>query len=118
MELRPGPSVSPYAVVSSKLIVLEMPEITGNTSENITQKYRGAIRIRVTDTYRLLERGGFEKFLRQLREVYESIIKDSVLNISAWAFNQFIRWRCRKLRERASPSASITLSPATSRSST
>ncbi|MCS3645286.1 hypothetical protein [Salinibacter ruber] len=58
--LRPGewsfvldPRVQPYAVVSSKLIVLEMPEIDGNTSENITQKYRGAIRMRVTDTYRL-----------------------------------------------------------------
>jgi hypothetical protein len=77
-------------VVSSKLIVLEMPEIDGNTSENITQKYRGAIRMRVTDTYRLLERGGFEKFLRQLREVYESIIKDAVLKISAREFNQFM----------------------------
>ncbi|MCS3677225.1 hypothetical protein GGP72_001142 [Salinibacter ruber] len=95
--LRPGewsfvldPRVQPYAVVSSKLIVLEMPEIDGNTSENITQKYRGAIRMRVTDTYRLLERGGFEKFLRQLREVYESIIKDAVLKISAREFNQFM----------------------------
>ena len=95
--LRPGewsfvldPRVKPHAVVSSKLMVLEMPEITANTSENITQKYRGALRMRVQDTYRLLERGGFEKFLRQLQEVYESIIKDSVLEISARQFNQFM----------------------------
>ncbi|MFB6230526.1 MAG: hypothetical protein ABEL04_05155 [Salinibacter sp.] len=95
--LKPGewsfvldPRVSPHAVVSTKLMVLEMPEIAGNTSENITQKYRGALRMRVRDTYRLLERGGFQKFLRQLREVYESIIKDSVLGISARQFNQFM----------------------------
>ncbi|MFB6274180.1 MAG: hypothetical protein ABEL51_14930 [Salinibacter sp.] len=95
--LKPGewsfvldPRVRPHAVVSSKLMVLEMPEIAGNTSENITQKYRGALRMRVQNTYRLLERGGFEKFLRQLREVYESIIKDAVLSISARQFNQFM----------------------------
>ncbi len=95
--LRPGewtfvldPRVSPYAVVSTKLMVLEMPEITGNTSENITQKYRGALRMRVNDTYRLIERGGFGKFLRQLSEVYESVIKDEVLEIDARAFNQFM----------------------------
>jgi len=72
---------------------------------------------RVTDTYRLLERGGFEKFLRQLREVYESIIKDSVLNISAGAFNQFMvePVAVPETREKASPSASTTLSRATSR---
>lgn len=95
--LRPGewtfvldPRVSPYAVVSTKLMVLEMPEITGNTSENITQTYRGALRMRVNDTYRLIERGGFGKFLRQLSEVYESVIKDEVLEIDARAFNQFM----------------------------
>ncbi len=95
--LRPGewsfvldPRVRPYAVVSTKLMVLEMPEIEGNTSENITQKYRGALRMRVQDTYRLIERGGFGKFLRQLSEVYESVIKDQVLEIDAREFNQFM----------------------------
>jgi hypothetical protein len=94
--LRPGewtfvldPRVSPYAVVSTKLMVLEMPEITGNTSENITQSTAGASDARERH-YRLIERGGFGKFLRQLSEVYESVIKDEVLEIDARAFNQFM----------------------------
>lgn len=94
--VRPGdravivdPRVKPYAVVSTKPTVLMMDPVSGPTKDNISLTFRGALVLRVTDTYRLLERGGLDRFTRQLGELYESILKDHILQIEARDFNRF-----------------------------
>lgn len=95
--VRPGelavmldPRVKPYAVVSTKPIALEMPEVEGNTRDNISLSFRGALILRVTDTYRLLVQGGFEKFIQQLIKTYESVVKDAIISVDARDFNRFL----------------------------
>ena len=95
--LRPGgsatvvdPRVRPYAAVSTKPFVLDMPPIQGTTGDNISLTYKGALVAQVHDTYRLLERGGFDPFCNQLQELFESVIKDEMLRMSARNFNHFL----------------------------
>ena len=84
------PRVRPYAAVSTKPFVLDMPKIQGTTGDNISLTYKGALVARVEDTYRLVERGGFEAFCSQLEELFESVIKDEMLSVSARDFNRFL----------------------------
>ena len=84
------PRVRPYAAVSTKPFVLDMPQIEGTTGDNISLSYKGALIAQVEDTYRLVERGGFEVFCTQLEELFESVIKDEMLSISARDFNRFL----------------------------
>ena len=84
------PRVRPYAAVSTKPFVLDMPQIEGTTGDNISLSYKGALIAQVEDTYRLVERGGFEVFCTQLEELFESVIKDEMLGISARDFNRFL----------------------------
>ena len=84
------PRVRPYAAVSTKPFVLDMPQIEGTTGDNISLSYKGALIAQVEDTYRLVERGGFEVFCTQLGELFESVIKDEMLSISARDFNRFL----------------------------
>ncbi|MBL8216594.1 MAG: hypothetical protein JNK87_38100 [Bryobacterales bacterium] len=89
MRLIVDPRVRPYAVVSTKLMVLPMPEVENNTRDNITLKFRGTLVLRVSDTLKLLQAGGFEKFLRQLRELYTSLMRDHIQRVDASTFNRF-----------------------------
>ena len=84
------PRVRPYAAVSTKPFVLDMRQIEGTTGDNISLSYKGALIAQVEDTYRLVERGGFEVFCTQLEELFESVIKDEMLSISARDFNRFL----------------------------
>ena len=84
------PWVRPYAVVSTKPMVLEMPEVAGTTRDNITMQHSGSLIIGVKDTYQLLVQGGFTNFLRQITEVYASVIKDEMLKVPARDFNKFL----------------------------
>lgn len=95
--LKPGerlfvfdPRVQPYAVVSTKPVVVTMEPVEGNARDNIALTYRGALILRVTDTFRLLEQGGFKTFLQQLGEVYESVVKDAMLTVPAREFGTFL----------------------------
>lgn len=82
--------IKPYAVVSTKPIALEMPPVEGNTRDNISLTFRGALILRVSDTYKLLVEGGLEKFIRQLKRSYESILKDEIIGVEAKDFNRFL----------------------------
>lgn len=84
------PWVRPYAVVSTKPMVLEMPEVAGTTRDNITMQHSGSLIVGVKDTYQLLVQGGFTNFLRQITEVYASVIKDEMLKVPARDFNKFL----------------------------
>ena len=84
------PRVRPYAAVSTKPFVLDLRHIEGTTGDNISLSYKGALIAQVEDTYRLVERGGFEVFCTQLEELFESVIKDEMLSISARDFNRFL----------------------------
>jgi hypothetical protein len=89
MRLIVDPRVRAYAVVSTKLMVVPMPEVENNTRDNITLKFRGTLVLRVSDTLKLLQAGGFEKFLRQLRELYTSLMRDNIQRVDARTFNSF-----------------------------
>lgn len=82
--------IKPYAVVSTKPIAVEMPPVEGNTRDNISLTFRGALILRVADTYKLLVEGGLEKFIRQLKRSYESILKDEIIAVEAKDFNRFL----------------------------
>jgi|GEM_PF-2428742 len=82
--------LKPYAVVSTKPVALEMPQVEGNTKDNISLNFRGALILRVADTYRLLVQGGFEKFVQQLKKTYESMLKDIIVSVEAKDFNRFL----------------------------
>jgi len=82
--------VKPYAVVSTKPIAVEMPPVEGNTRDNISLTFRGALILRVANTYRLLVEGGLEKFVDQLERSYESMVKDQIIGVEAKDFNRFL----------------------------
>lgn len=82
--------IKPYAVVSTKPIALEMPAVEGNTRDNISLTFRGALILRVSDSYKLLVEGGLEKFIRQLKRSYESMLKDLIISVEAKDFNRFL----------------------------
>ena len=82
--------VRPHAVVSTKPIALEMPEVGGKTRDNISLTFRGALILRVRDTHRLLVEGGLEKFVAQLKRSYESTLKDLIIAVDAKDFNRFL----------------------------
>lgn len=82
--------VKPFAVVTTKPIAIEMPEVEGNTRDNISLTFRGALIIQVNDTYKLLVEGGLEKFVEQLKRSYESIMKDLMISVEAKDFNRFL----------------------------
>ena len=84
------PRVRPFAAVSTKIATLPMGPVTGTSKDNIRLVHRGAFLIRVTDSFRLLKEGGPSKFLEQLDNLYESIIKDRILQIRAQDFRQFL----------------------------
>jgi len=84
------PWVRPYAVVSTKPMLLELPEVEGTTRDNISMRHSGSLIIAVKDTYQLLVQGGFTNFLRQMTEVYTSVIKDEMLKVPARDFNKFL----------------------------
>ena len=95
--IRPGerallldPRVKPYAVVSCKPIPLEMPTVEGKTRDNIHLEFRGALIIRIRNTYKLLVEGGFENFVKQLKRTYESTLKDLIVSVDAKDFNRFL----------------------------
>ena len=102
------PRVRPYAAVSTKPFVLDMPKIQGTTGDNISLSYKGALIARVEDTYRLVERGGFEAFCSQLEELFESVIKDEMLSVSARDFNRFLVERAEFPSEVAGEGESLT----------
>lgn len=91
--------VKPFAVVTTKPIAIEMPEVEGNTRDNISLTFRGALIIQVADTYKLMVEGGLEKFVEQLKRSYESILKDLMISVEAKDFNRFL------IEEVASPYA-------------
>lgn len=91
--------VKPFAVVTTKPIAIEMPEVEGNTRDNISLTFRGALILQVADTYKLLVEGGLEKFIEQLKRSYESILKDLMISVEAKDFNRFL------IEEVASPHA-------------
>lgn len=82
--------VRPFAVVTTKPIAIEMPEVEGNTRDNISLTFRGALILQVSDTYKLLVEGGLEKFVEQLKRSYESILKDLMISVDAKDFNRFL----------------------------
>ncbi len=82
--------VKPSAVVSTKPIAVEMPAVEGSTRDNISLTSRGALILQVTDTYKLLVEGGFEKFVEQLKRSYESMVKDLIIAVEAKDFNRFL----------------------------
>ncbi len=82
--------VKPFAVVTTKPIAVEMPEVRGNTRDNISLTFRGALILQVTDTYKLLVEGGLENFIEQLKRSYESILKDLMISVEAKDFNRFL----------------------------
>ena len=102
------PRVRPYAAVSTKPFVLDMPQIEGTTGDNISLSYKGALIAQVEDTYRLVERGGFDTFCTQLSELFESVIKDEMLSISARDFNRFLVERATFPIEAANEGGSLT----------
>jgi hypothetical protein len=83
------PRIRPSAVVSTKPFVLLMEPVEGTTRENMSLTYRGALLLRVVNTAKLLERGGFDKFLSQASKIFASMMKDAILGVSAAEFNKF-----------------------------
>lgn len=95
--VRPGevmlivdPRVLPYAVVSTRLMVVNMPIVENNTRDNITLRFSGALVLRVNDTLKLLQAGGFKNFIRQLSELYTSRMRDEIQKVDAHRFNRFL----------------------------
>ena len=101
------PRVRPFAAVSTKITTLPMKPVTGASQDNIRLVHRGAFLVRVTDSFRLLREGGLSKFLDQIDNLYESVIKDRILQIRAQDFRQFLI-EPAQLPEGAEQSADIT----------
>ena len=101
------PRVRPFAAVSTKITTLTMKPVTGTSRDNIRLMHRGSFVIRVADSFRLLREGGLSKFLEQIDNLYESIIKDRILQIPAQDFRQFLI-EPAQLPEGAEQSADIT----------
>lgn len=82
--------IKPFAVVSTKPYAVEMPPVEGNTRDNISLTFRGALILRVADSYKLVVEGGLEKFNSQLKRTYESMLKDLIISVEAKDFNRFL----------------------------
>ena len=84
------PRVYPLAVVSTKYFLLPAAQVDATTRDNITVSHTGAFFLRVKDSFRLLVKGGFPRFLQQLEKLHASAIQEEALRISATEFNQFL----------------------------
>src|SRR5918996_5072457 len=84
------PRVYPLAVVSTKYFLLPASRVDATTKENITLSHSGAFFLRVKDSFRLLVKGGFPRFLQQLEKLHASAIQEEALRISATEFNHFL----------------------------
>ena len=84
------PRVSPLAVVSTKYFLLPAAQVDATTKDNITLSHTGAFFLRVKDSFRLLVKGGFPRFLQQLEKLHASAIQEEALRISATEFNHFL----------------------------
>lgn len=84
------PRVYPLAVVSTKYFLLPASKVDATTRDNITLTHTGAFFLRVADSFRLLVKGGFPRFLQQLDKLHASTIQEEALRISATEFNRFL----------------------------
>jgi hypothetical protein len=84
------PRVSPQAVVSTKYVLLPAAPVDATTRDNITLSHTGAFFVRVKDSFRLLVKGGFPRFLQQLEKLHASAIQEEALRIPATEFNRFL----------------------------
>ena len=84
------PRVYPLAVVSTKYFLLPASRVDATTKDNITLSHSGAFCLRVKDSFRLLVKGGFPRFLQQLEKLHASAIQEEALKIPATEFNRFL----------------------------
>jgi len=84
------PRVYPLAVVSTKYFLLPGARVDATTKDNITLSHTGAFFLRVKDSFRLLVKGGFPRFLQQLEKLHASAIQEEALRIPATEFNRFL----------------------------
>jgi hypothetical protein len=84
------PRVYPQAVVSTKYFLLPASRVDATTKDNITLSHTGAFFLRVKDSFRLLVKGGFPRFLQQLEKLHASAIQEEALRIPATEFNRFL----------------------------
>jgi hypothetical protein len=84
------PRVYPLAVVSTKYFLLPAAQVDATTKDNITLSHSGAFFLRVKDSFRLLVKGGFPRFLQQLEKLHASAIQEEALRIPATEFNRFL----------------------------
>lgn len=84
------PRVYPLAVVSTKYFLLPASQVDATTKDNITLSHTGAFFLRVKDSFRLLVKGGFPRFLQQLEKLHASAIQEEALRIPATEFNRFL----------------------------
>jgi hypothetical protein len=84
------PRVYPLAVVSTKYFLLPAAKVDATTKDNITLSHTGAFFLRVKDSFRLLVKGGFPRFLQQLEKLHASAIQEEALRIPATEFNRFL----------------------------
>jgi hypothetical protein len=84
------PRVAPLAVVSTKYFLIPAATVEATTRDNITVSHTGAFFLRVADSFRLLVKGGFPRFLQQLEKLHASTIQEEALRISATEFNRFL----------------------------
>ena len=84
------PRVYPLAVVSTKYFLLPAARVDATTKDNITLSHTGAFFLRVKDSFRLLVKGGFPRFLQQLEKLHASAIQEEALRIAATEFNRFL----------------------------
>ena len=84
------PRVYPLAVVSTKYFLLPASRVDATTKDNITLSHTGAFFLRVKDSFRLLVKGGFPRFLQQLEKLHASAIQEEALRIPATEFNRFL----------------------------
>ena len=84
------PRVYPLAVVSTKYFLLPAARVDATTKDNITLSHTGAFFLRVKDSFRLLVKGGFPRFLQQLEKLHASAIQEEALRTSATGFNHFL----------------------------
>lgn len=97
MEVNPNeikvaldPRIRPSAIVTTKPMPIEMPEVNADCQDQISIFTKHALILRATNTYTLLERGGFKKFLPQLAEKYISVVRDLVIKSESTNFNTFL----------------------------
>ncbi len=84
------PRVYPYAVVSTKYFLMPIAKVDATTHDNITLTHEGAFFMRVKDSFRLLVKGGFSRFVQQLEKLHASAVQEVALKTSATEFNQFL----------------------------